>query len=147
MSDRQARTAACTCSEVAGDDPACTVHVSQDRSVQADQQGWPETAEASVAPEGGSASAGAAPPSSSAASPSWPCEIFARELEVGSWATFDPIYGPEKVLSISRFVLTEPVDGFAQYGAGVEVLHLQVGSRFITRSAYEPVLEVRKDDA
>lgn len=77
--------------------------------------------------------------SSDAASPR---EVFARELEVGSWATFDPIYGPEKVLSITRFMLTEPVEGFAQYGMGVEVLHLQVGRRFITRSAYEPVLEV-----
>jgi hypothetical protein len=79
-----------------------------------------------------------------AATPSLPREVFVRELEVGSWATFDPTYGPEKVLSIDRFVLTKPVDGFAQYGVGVEVLHLQVGSRFITRSAYETVLEIRR---
>lgn len=71
-----------------------------------------------------------------------------KDLEVGWWGLFDALYGPEKVLTITNYVLKEP-EGFGPYyGTGVKVLHFHVtdergenpAGRFIVRAEHEPVM-------
>lgn len=78
-----------------------------------------------------------------------------KDLEVGWWGCFDPLYGPERVLAITSYTLREP-EGFGPYyGVGVNVLHLHVNDehgenpsgRFIVRAEHEPVMAVSFPEA
>lgn len=75
-----------------------------------------------------------------------------EDLKVDTWAIFDPIYGPERVLAKHSYTLQN----------GVECVHLQVwdgrsesGSpyaplgtgRFIVRAIHEPVMIRNFSDA
>lgn len=61
-----------------------------------------------------------------------------KDLKVGWWGCFDPLYGPEKVLSITHYTLGRPEPFGASAGSGVKVLHLQ-GNRRARRDPGRPV--------
>jgi hypothetical protein len=62
--------------------------------------------------------------------------IFVQELNVGDCAVFDPILGPEEIMSKTEVELSNGCTG----------LHMQVrrannASRFVVRGLWEPVMQ------
>lgn len=62
--------------------------------------------------------------------------VFTQDLSVGDTAVFDPILGPEEIMSKNEATLTN----------GCDCLHMQVrrpnnASRFVVRGLWEPVMQ------